>query len=102
MATQPCVIDPMGPPPLTLSVSDIGQLPSNVLDEPEPHTPRGQQFQRLKQLGLHKPAQAVSACGRIVEKSTYECGESRFTTLCSHRRFCCHYCDSYVAGKLFN
>jgi hypothetical protein len=101
MATQSSVIDRTGPPPLTFSVSDISDLPLVVLDDPEPDTPRGRQFQRLEQLGLYKSAQAVSACGRLGEKSTYECGELRSTTLRSHRRFCCCYCDSYVASKLF-
>jgi hypothetical protein len=101
MATQLSVIDSMGPPPLTLSALEIGELPSFILDDPDPHTPRGQQVRRLEELGLDKAAQAVKACGRLGEKSTYECGESRHRRLLSHRRFCCPHCDVYVAAKLF-
>jgi hypothetical protein len=102
MATQSSVIDPMALPPLTLSESEIGDLPSFILDDPEPDSLRGQQVSRLEQLGLDKAAQAVSACGRLGEKSTYECGRSFIRKIIrSHRRFCCPYCDKHVAANLF-
>jgi hypothetical protein len=65
MATQLCVIDRMSAQPLALSESDLGDLPSVVLDDPEPDTPRGQQVLRREQLGLDKVAQAVKACERL-------------------------------------
>lgn len=102
MATQLCVIDRMGPAPLTPSELAMLDQPLVLLDDPEPHTPRGQQVRRLEELGLDKAAQAVKACGRLGEKRTFACGRSFVRKIIrSHRRFCCRHCDEHIAAKLF-
>src|SRR5436305_1848110 len=88
---------------LTESQLAVLDEPLNILPDPEPHTKLGQQVHRLEQHGLYKAARAVSVCGRIGEKWTYECGRSAVRKIIrSHRRFCCRRCDEYLAGRLFD
>jgi hypothetical protein len=90
--------------PRPLTEAELAQLdqPLHLLEDPAPHTKLGQQVRHLEQHGLYKMARAVKACGRVGEKWTYGCGRSALRKIIrSHRRFCCFWCDSYVAGKLF-
>jgi hypothetical protein len=85
--------------PATVEPDELDEL-QVILEPPEPRSGRGQQVLRLEQLGLPKAARAVSACGRLGEKYTYECGRSvNGNILRSHRRFCCSFCDSHLFKK---
>ena len=89
----------------TLDEADLAALdqPLNILLEPEPRTKLGQQVLRLEQQGLNKAAQAVKACGRVAELWTYACDRSAVGTIVrSHRRYCCVWCDRYLATRLFD
>ena len=87
-----------------LTGSDLAQLdrPAEILDEPEPHTRLGQQVRTLEHFGLAKMARAVKVCGRLGEKSEFQCGRSYFGKIIrAHRRFCCKWCDRHYAKRLF-
>jgi hypothetical protein len=93
------------PPALRpLTVSELEQLnqPLAVLEEPAPHTKLGQQVRRLEQHGLSKAARAVKTCGRLGEKSTYQCRRIVRKIIRAHLRFCCAYCDRRLATRLFD
>jgi hypothetical protein len=76
--------------------------PSELLPELSPGSRRGQQVARLRQLGIYKAADAVEVCGRLGEKATFDCGRQYLRKIIrSHRRFCCRWCDSHTADRLY-
>jgi hypothetical protein len=88
--------------PITYSELEQFDQPLKILDEPAPHTRLGQQVRALEQLGLEKMARAVKVCGRLGEKSHFECGRSYASKIIrAHRRFCCKWCDRHYAKRLF-
>jgi hypothetical protein len=88
----------------SLSESEIAALdqPLELLEDPPPHSKRGQQVRRLEQHGLHKAAKAVKVCGRLGEKWTYACGRFIGKIIRAHLRFCCVQCDRAINTRLFD
>src|SRR5579863_3561724 len=87
---------------ITPSVLSQLEEPSELLPELRPGSARGQQVARLRQLGIYKAADAVEVCGRLGEKATFDCGRQYLRKIIrSHRRFCCRWCDSHTADRLY-
>jgi hypothetical protein len=87
--------------PIPLPLDELDELQA-ILEPPEPQSGRGQQIRRLEELGFYKSADGVSACGRLGEKSTYECDRSFVRKILrANLRFCCARCDKHIAGRLF-
>ena len=102
METRPTAVDPMASTHFSPSLLAELYQPQVLLEEPEPHTKLGQQVRRLEQKGRYKAAGYVKTCGRLGEKWTYACGRSSIRKIIrSHFRFCCSWCDQYVATRLF-
>lgn len=72
------------------------------LDPLPSRSKRAQQVARLRQLGEEQMANSVSACGRSGDLLTTTCGlRFRGETLHSGLRYCCDWCDTYLAQRLF-
>ena len=102
MAPQHSEVDLMLPTQLSSSELALLDQPQAILEDPLPHTKRSQQVRRLEQHALYKMAGLVKACGRLGEKWGYACGRSFLRKIIrAHLRFCCSWCDRYIAERLF-